>query len=114
MSDPAVGRTNPYPATGDDKLRDAVASIAKAPYEPDAEGRSTIEHPSHYNQGEIECIDAMVSAYGKEAVMDFCICNAMKYIWRMPYKNKGNTSEDLRKAIWYMNKYLELGEQNHE
>lgn len=67
-----------------------------------------INHPSHYNQGKIECIDAMVSAYGKEAVMDFCLCNAMKYIWRMPYKNKGNTSEDLHKAIWYLNKYLDL------
>lgn len=38
-----------------------------------------VNHPSHYNQGKIECIDAMESAYGTEAVIMFCMCNAFKY-----------------------------------
>lgn len=63
---------------------------------------SNVEHPSHYTQGGIECIDAMESAFGKEAVKDFCICNAFKYIWR--FKSK-NGAEDIDKAIWYLNKY---------
>lgn len=64
-----------------------------------------VEHPSHYTQGSIECIDAMVAAYGTEAVKSFCKCNAFKYLWRFNYKNKG---EDLDKAVWYINKYKSL------
>lgn len=41
-----------------------------------------VNHPSHYNRGEIECIDAMESAFGASAVADFCKINAFKYIWR--------------------------------
>lgn len=64
-----------------------------------------VTHPSHYTQGGIECIDAMVAAYGKEAVEVFCLLNAFKYLWRTEHKN-GN--EDLEKAIWYLKKRLEL------
>lgn len=66
---------------------------------------SNIEHPNHYNQGSIECIDAMEEAFGTQAVMIFCICNAFKYIWRY---SKKNGIEDIKKAIWYLNKYMEL------
>lgn len=66
---------------------------------------NSVNHPSHYNQGGIECIDAMVAAYGKEAVKHFCMCNAFKYIWRADHKNG---KEDIDKAIWYLNKFKEL------
>lgn len=66
---------------------------------------SNVNHPEHYNQGDIECIDAMISAYGTKAVYSFCICNAFKYIWRCAEKGG---SEDIEKAIWYLNKALEL------
>ena len=68
---------------------------------------NNVNHPSHYNKGNIECIDAMVSAYGKDTVSDFCICNAFKYIWRYKYKNG---IEDLKKAQWYLNKVVELND----
>lgn len=64
-----------------------------------------VSHPSHYTQGGIECIDAMVAAFGKEAVANFCMCNAFKYIWRSKYKNG---AEDIEKAKWYLNKHKEL------
>ena len=64
-----------------------------------------VNHPAHYNQGSIECIDAMVSAFGKEAVSYFCLCNVFKYIWRARDKNG---LEDIDKAIWYIEKYKEL------
>lgn len=64
-----------------------------------------VNHPSHYASSSIECIDAMIAAYGKEAVMHFCQCNAFKYQWRF---NKKNGVEDLKKAEWYNNKYIEL------
>ena len=66
---------------------------------------NNVNHPSHYNQGGIECIDAMVAAYGKEAVENFCLCNAFKYVWRNRDKNG---FEDIDKAIWYLNKIKEL------
>lgn len=64
-----------------------------------------VNHPSHYTQGGVECIDAMVAAFGKEAVANFCICNAFKYVWRTKHKNG---KEDVDKALWYLNKYEEL------
>ena len=66
---------------------------------------SNVNHPSHYNQGDIECIDAMIAAYGVEAVKTFCLLNSFKYLWRMEHKNG---KEDLEKSLWYLNKRLEL------
>lgn len=64
-----------------------------------------INHPRHYTQGKIECIDAMEAAYGTEAVINFCMCNAMKYQWRFRLKNN---REDILKCQWYQNKMIEL------
>lgn len=68
-----------------------------------------INHPHYYTQGGIECIEAMISAYGKEAVMNFCKCNAFKYLWRAGIKKEGASLEqDIKKAQWYQNKLIEL------
>ena len=61
-----------------------------------------VSHPQHYADScSIECIEAMLVAFGAEATFDFCVCNAFKYLWR--YKNK-NGEEDINKANWYVNK----------
>lgn len=66
------------------------------------EGSGTNINPDHYkNQCSIECIEAMQLAFGPIAVLNFCICNAFKYLWR--HKNK-NGMEDLDKAKWYVTK----------
>lgn len=71
-----------------------------------------VNHPSHYETGSFECIDVMIETQGVEAVMNFCICNAFKYIYR--HKRK-NGVEDIKKARWYIDKYLELmGEIGNE
>lgn len=67
-----------------------------------------VNHPSHYETGNFECIDVMIETQGKEAVMDFCICNAFKYIYR---HNNKNGIEDVKKAKWYLDKYIELSEK---
>lgn len=67
-----------------------------------------VNHPSHYETGKFECIEVMQEVFGITAVCDFCKCNAFKYIYRMDRKNG---DEDVRKAIWYLNKYLELSEK---
>lgn len=66
---------------------------------------NNVDHPSHYNQGDIECIDAIESALGKEKFIGFCIGNAIKYSWRSEHKS--NAIEDLDKALWYINKAKE-------
>ena len=61
-----------------------------------------VNHPQHYADScSIECIESMIIAFGAEAVFNFCICNAYKYLWR--HKNK-NGMEDINKALWYINK----------
>ena len=63
-----------------------------------------VNHPSHYTQGSIECIDALkaatVSKTGIEAV---CTANAIKYLWR--YEEK-NGIEDVKKARWYIDRLI--------
>lgn len=67
-----------------------------------------VNSPSHYCTGQFECIDVMIEALGVEAVINFCQCNAFKYLYRAKRKNG---FEDMKKAIWYMNKYVELKER---
>lgn len=64
-----------------------------------------VNHPGHYETGKFECIEVMQEALGVEAVKAFCICNAFKYIYRHQRKNH---LEDIKKAKWYIDKYLEL------
>lgn len=64
-----------------------------------------VNHPSHYITGKFECIDVMIETQGIFAVKQFCVCNAFKYLYR--HKNK-NGAEDIKKAAWYLNKYIEL------
>lgn len=66
-----------------------------------------VNHPAHYETGKFECIGVMAETQGVEATMDFCVCNALKYIYR--HRNK-NGVEDIKKADWYLKKYLELAE----
>ena len=60
--------------------------------------------PFHYTQGGIECIDAMVEAFGIHDVMTYCRLNAFKYLWRSELKGNGMRSptQDIEKAIWYL------------
>ena len=63
-------------------------------------------NPSHYkSQCSLECIDAMLMAFGEENVYWFCVCSAWKYMWR--YQNKSGI-EDIKKARWFLNKAKEL------
>ena len=69
-----------------------------------------VNHPPHYTQGGMECIDEMIMIFGKQAVRSFCLCNAWKYRKRALYKNG---QEDMDKSNWYLNKYKELVEYEH-
>ena len=58
-----------------------------------------VEHPEHYNMGNIEVIDAI-----EDWELNFCEGNAIKYIARA--RHKGNYKEDVQKAIWYLKRLL--------
>ena len=64
-----------------------------------------VDHPSHYTQGGIECIDAIRAALTPEEFRGMCKGNALKYIWRE--RHKGGI-EDLKKARWYLGKIIEI------
>jgi hypothetical protein len=72
--------------------------------------KDNVNHPSHYTQGAIECIDAIKEAtkglFGIEAV---CTGNIIKYVWRWKFKNG---VEDLRKAEWYLQRLIKEATSN--
>lgn len=41
-----------------------------------------VNHPAHYETGKFECIEVMLETQGVEAVLNFCQCNAFKYLYR--------------------------------
>lgn len=65
-----------------------------------------VNHPSHYTQGKVECIDAMEQVFGVEAVKHYCLGAAFKYLWRR--KLKENEEQDIQKSLWYFDKFKEL------
>lgn len=67
-----------------------------------------VNNPPHYNQGAIECIEAIKAATGSGFVK-YCTGNVIKYLWR--YDNKGGI-EDLKKAAWYLDRAIkEMGDE---
>ena len=71
-----------------------------------------VNNPTHYTQGEIECIDCIKAAtVNKVGIEAFCVGNAIKYLFR--YENK-NGLEDVRKAQWYINRLIQELEEKKE
>lgn len=67
--------------------------------------KDVVNHPAHYETGKFECIDVMEEVFGSEALKEYCLINAFKYLYRC--KRKNNMVEDIKKATWYLNKYVE-------
>lgn len=65
-----------------------------------------VNHPLHYTQGEIECIDAIESALGREGFIAFLRGQVIKYQWRL--MSKLDPSQDNEKSIWYAKKLGEV------
>ena len=63
-----------------------------------------VNHPPHYTQGGIECIDAIEAAMSVEEFRGYLRGNIMKYVWRIHHK--GGVL-DGQKAQWYLNKLLD-------
>lgn len=68
---------------------------------------SNVTHPSHYNSGKIEVIEAI-----EDWNLGFHLGNAVKYIARAGKKDPLKYEEDLQKAIWYIQRKLELKKES--
>lgn len=65
-----------------------------------------VDHPKHYElPGGIEVVDVEIATQGIDSVKDHCVCAAIEYLLR--HKRK-NGVEDVRKAHWWLTKYIEL------
>lgn len=64
--------------------------------------KEAVNHPSHYNAGKIEVIEA-ITDWG----LGFCDGNVVKYVARFRHKNG---VEDLKKAAWYLNRLIQQEE----
>lgn len=92
-------------AGGTDRIGADGETLVKLPWVPDAlPSFDPVEKPSHYNQGDIECIDAMIAAYGIEEVRIWAKINSFKYSWRLG--RKGPAKECGEKDIWHKRFYL--------
>lgn len=81
----------------------SLTGIIKTPTE------DKVNHPAHYTQGAVECIDALEASMTPEEFRGYLKGCQMKYVWR--YQMKGGV-EDLRKARWYLDKLISKVEEN--
>lgn len=72
---------------------------------------NAVEHPSHYNMGGIEVIDA-IEAWGFGE--GFNRGNAIKYIARAGRKDPAKEVEDLKKARFYIDAEIKRLEQKED
>jgi hypothetical protein len=61
---------------------------------------NTVNHPAHYNVGKIEAITVI-----EDWNLGFNLGNCVKYVARADHK--GNAVEDLKKALWYLQRELD-------
>lgn len=66
--------------------------------------KETVDHPAHYNAGKIEVIDAI-----EDWKLNFHLGNVVKYVARA--EHKGNPLDDLKKARWYLDRYIQQIQQ---
>ena len=71
-----------------------------------------INNPEHYNQGAVECIEAIEAMLSPDEFIGYLRGNSLKYRWRMRYK--GSPIEDQKKAAWYENKLIEFWMENKD
>lgn len=79
---------------------------------PTTDNRFTdmVNSPPHYADGKIETIDYIVDVLGEWEAVSYCHGNVLKYTGSRLFK-KGKPIEDAKKAIWYLNKMVELLEK---
>ena len=99
---------DPFPL---EDLIDAIEGKKKIP-DKDKLEFDDVNKPAHYNQGNIECIEALESVLGPEGFKGYLQGNAIKYLWRHGYK--GKPLQDLEKAMWYIQRLMRMYQNENE
>lgn len=64
-----------------------------------------VDRPSHYQLGQNrQVIDILTETLTSDELRGFILGNVIKYVTRSAYK--GKELEDLHKAMWYLNWYI--------
>ena len=66
-----------------------------------------VNHPSHYTDGSIECIEALEAELTADEFRGYMKGNIAKYIWRE--RMKGGV-QSLKKAQWYLDRLIQFDE----
>lgn len=66
-----------------------------------------VNHPPHYTDGAIECIEGIEAQQTLEEFRGYLKGNIAKYLWRE--RHKGGI-ESLKKAQWYLDRLIQLDE----
>ena len=92
-----------------DRVRDRKTGLEawmKAAHEEAEQIMDNVNKPTHYNTGNIECIEAIEESMSSVAFKGYLKGNCMKYLWRYDYK--GKQVEDLQKAGWYLGRLTQV------
>lgn len=79
----------------EDKASEALDNIEK----------DLVNHPPHYNNGGVECIEYIKQQLGPEGFRSYLEGSIIKYIHRFKFKNQN--IRDLEKSVWYTNRLIE-------
>jgi len=92
------------------ECKDGVCPVpwATTPARPELQPE-TINHPSHYVDGAIECIEAIEAQLTAEEYRGYLKGNCVKYLWRE--RHKGGL-ESLKKCGWYLDRLIQFDEAN--
>lgn len=72
--------------------------------------KEAVNHPLHYGgDTSYECIKVLKAWVPDEEYKGFLRCNAIKYLCRTGKKDE--TVQELKKAVWYINKLIESFEE---
>jgi len=91
------------------EFSDCPGGVCPVPWATDTSGddikEDLVNHPSHYTDGNIECIEAIEAQLTPEEYRGYLKGNVAKYIWRE--KNKGGI-QSLQKAQWYLTRLVDI------
>ena len=104
----AVGQTTWFAPV--DEVSDCPGGVCPVPWATKEEApviQDVVNHPPHYTDGGIECIEAIEASLTQQEYRGYLKGNIQKYVWRE--KHKGGT-ESLKKAQWYLDRLIQLDE----
>jgi len=88
---------------------EALREVTQAPWDDEEKDKDMVDAPTHYqSESGIQCWDAQLAAVGKDGFVSHCRATAIKYLWRTGKKDPAAEIDDLRKAVRYLEKAIEV------